>query len=107
MPTALEFETARAREQLAQMMRDDLQRAKEVCGDGAKAYAKWVMTDKTGREAKRIVYCCRREGSWEPPAPNDDERLTASDHPGYLFGGILWALTYLTHYFRKSFRICD
>lgn len=88
VPTQREIESAQIRREMADRALEELQAAIDVCGEGAKAYAKWTRVDKLGIEPTQVVYCCRREGGhWEPTPPDDNVRMTEAQHPGYEIKG--------------------
>jgi hypothetical protein len=59
--------------------RAELERAAAACGPGKRAYGRWRVIDRMGREPDRVISCCREEGrpGWHPDgdAACPDEKL--------------------------------
>lgn len=77
------------RSEIASLQNQEREAAIAVCGPGAIAYGVWIDRDRAGILPERRTYCCRRPEytGWMPVPPQDNERMTADMHKGYVFNG--------------------
>lgn len=86
------------RRRIADDAERELAEAITACGPGADAYGRWTLHDKLGLEPARVYYCCTRPefAGWQPPSPENDERIPLDSVVLTTLGGIKYEARSLT-----------